>query len=104
MKATRFLLGFLLVYVFLDFTNPFMEGAFCFDAGDSVEALGPARSRLATPAAERANDPPIPVLSLPAAPREPSTVIRAVPPPISRGRLVPVARAAIERGDGIEPH
>ncbi|HEX4995358.1 MAG TPA: hypothetical protein VFX87_10330 [Methylomirabilota bacterium] len=104
MKASRLLLGILLVYVFLDFANPFIDGAFCFDASDSLEALSQARARLAAPAAERSSGLPVPVLSLLAAPRGSTVVVRAASPRISRSPLIPVARAAIERGDGADPH
>ena len=39
----------LVLYVALDFANPLMPGAVCFDPADSVEGVGRARASVAAP-------------------------------------------------------
>jgi hypothetical protein len=82
----------LLLYVALDLANPLMPGALCFDAEQSIEAVGRARSAVAVPAVtampvSHAVVPPPPVRAWrPAKP--------AAPPPDAGA---PRARAALRR-------
>jgi hypothetical protein len=73
------LVGLLVLYLVLDFANPLMPGAVCFEPGDSVEGTRAARdhARLAIPA-------------LPAAPP-------ARPAPLVAPRLRPAARPPAPR-------
>jgi hypothetical protein len=89
----------LLLYVTLDFANPLMAGAVCFDPDRSVEAVGRARSPV--PAATILTGPAV----LPAPPvDEPDPGLRLAPAP-ERARttsgLRPRARATL--GASTEP-
>ena len=83
----------LLLYVVLDFANPLMPGAVCFDPDDSVDGVARARSSSVAPPALA--DPAVPLARLVApAPRvalpDPPTVTtsgRAEAPPHPRGSL-----------------
>ena len=89
------------LYVALDFANPLMPGAVCFDAGDTVDAVRGHRPRVTAVPAVVA---PVRYDVVPE-PRVHASVPRLSPvPPVSRGafhprRLPPATPAEAAPGD-----